>query len=46
MQDLQVIHFINFLIHNFNFIFQGFGQNGPYAAMAGHDINYVAISGK
>jgi alpha-methylacyl-CoA racemase len=23
----------------------GFGQDGPYAAMAGHDINYIAISG-
>ena len=23
----------------------GFGQDGPYADMAGHDINYIAISG-
>ncbi len=23
----------------------GFGQDGPYANMAGHDINYIAISG-
>jgi len=23
----------------------GFGQNGPYSSMAGHDINYMAISG-
>ncbi|XP_042899562.1 alpha-methylacyl-CoA racemase isoform X2 [Parasteatoda tepidariorum] len=23
----------------------GFGQNGPFAKMAGHDINYIAISG-
>lgn len=23
----------------------GWGQDGPYAAMAGHDINYIAISG-
>ncbi len=23
----------------------GFGQEGPYAGMAGHDINYIAISG-
>ena len=23
----------------------GYGQNGPYANMAGHDINYIAISG-
>jgi len=23
----------------------GFGQDGPYAPMAGHDINYIAISG-
>jgi len=23
----------------------GFGQQGPYAAMAGHDINYIAMSG-
>ena len=23
----------------------GFGQSGPYAKMAGHDINYVAVSG-
>ena len=23
----------------------GFGQDGPYASMAGHDINYVAMSG-
>lgn len=23
----------------------GFGQSGPYAATAGHDINYLAISG-
>ncbi|CAL4123124.1 unnamed protein product [Meganyctiphanes norvegica] len=23
----------------------GFGQSGPYADMAGHDINYVALSG-
>eukprot|EP00026_Physarum_polycephalum_P009090 Phypoly_transcript_09201.p1 GENE.Phypoly_transcript_09201~~Phypoly_transcript_09201.p1 ORF type:complete len:381 (+),score=63.11 Phypoly_transcript_09201:169-1311(+) len=23
----------------------GFGQQGPYAKMAGHDINYVALSG-
>jgi len=23
----------------------GFGQQGPYAKMAGHDINYLAISG-
>lgn len=23
----------------------GFGQHGPYASMAGHDINYVALSG-
>jgi alpha-methylacyl-CoA racemase len=23
----------------------GFGQDGPYAGMAGHDINYIAISG-
>ncbi len=23
----------------------GWGQAGPYAAMAGHDINYIAISG-
>jgi len=23
----------------------GFGQEGPYAPMAGHDINYIAISG-
>ena len=23
----------------------GFGQEGPYASMAGHDINYIAISG-
>ena len=23
----------------------GWGQNGPYAQMAGHDINYVALSG-
>lgn len=23
----------------------GFGQDGPYAAMAGHDINYIALSG-
>ncbi len=23
----------------------GYGQTGPYAAMAGHDINYIALSG-
>ncbi|KAG8233274.1 hypothetical protein J437_LFUL013838 [Ladona fulva] len=23
----------------------GFGQTGPYSSMAGHDINYVAVSG-
>ncbi len=23
----------------------GFGQHGPYADMAGHDINYIALSG-
>lgn len=23
----------------------GWGQSGPYAAMAGHDINYIALSG-
>lgn len=23
----------------------GWGQSGPYASMAGHDINYIAISG-
>eukprot|EP01083_Nonionella_stella_P065499 171695_1 len=23
----------------------GFGQTGPYASMAGHDINYIAVSG-
>jgi alpha-methylacyl-CoA racemase len=23
----------------------GFGQDGPYSQMAGHDINYIAISG-
>lgn len=23
----------------------GWGQNGPYAAMPGHDINYVAVTG-
>ncbi|KAK7075198.1 hypothetical protein SK128_011148 [Halocaridina rubra] len=23
----------------------GYGQSGPYADMAGHDINYVAVSG-
>src|SRR5262249_8758716 len=23
----------------------GYGQTGPYANMAGHDINYIAISG-
>jgi len=23
----------------------GFGQKGPYAGMAGHDINYIAVSG-
>ena len=23
----------------------GFGQNGPFAHKAGHDINYLAISG-
>lgn len=23
----------------------GFGQNGPFAKMAGHDINYIAIAG-
>lgn len=23
----------------------GWGQEGPYAAMAGHDLNYIAISG-
>ena len=23
----------------------GWGQEGPYAAMAGHDINYIALSG-
>lgn len=23
----------------------GYGQNGPYADMAGHDINYLAVSG-
>lgn len=23
----------------------GFGQTGPYAKMAGHDMNYIAISG-
>src|SRR6185295_1477661 len=23
----------------------GYGQNGPYASMAGHDINYIALSG-
>lgn len=23
----------------------GFGQHGPFAAMAGHDINYLALSG-
>ncbi len=23
----------------------GYGQSGPYAGMAGHDINYIAISG-
>ena len=24
----------------------GFGQTGPYAKMAGHDINYVGLSGE
>lgn len=23
----------------------GFGQNGPYADMAGHDINFLSLSG-
>lgn len=23
----------------------GFGQSGPFADMAGHDINYVALTG-
>jgi alpha-methylacyl-CoA racemase len=23
----------------------GFGQNGPYAKMAGHDINFLSLSG-
>ena len=24
----------------------GFGQNGPFSDRAGHDINYLAVSGK
>lgn len=24
----------------------GYGQSGPYATAAGHDINYLALSGK
>lgn len=24
----------------------GFGHTGPYVNMAGHDINYLALSGK
>lgn len=24
----------------------GFGQDGPYADMAGHDINYVSLTGQ
>lgn len=24
----------------------GYGQSGPYANMAGHDINYLGLSGK
>ena len=24
----------------------GFGQSGKYSKMAGHDINYIATSGK
>ena len=24
----------------------GFGQTGPYKDMAGHDINYLALSGQ
>ena len=23
----------------------GWGQTGPYSSMAGHDINYIALSG-
>jgi crotonobetainyl-CoA:carnitine CoA-transferase CaiB-like acyl-CoA transferase len=23
----------------------GYGQNGPYSQKAGHDINYMAVSG-
>ena len=23
----------------------GFGQNGPYSKMAGHDINFLSLSG-
>lgn len=23
----------------------GFGQDGPFSKMAGHDINYIALSG-
>lgn len=24
----------------------GFGQDGPYSNMAGHDINFLAVSGR
>jgi Predicted acyl-CoA transferases/carnitine dehydratase len=24
----------------------GYGQDGPYSSMAGHDINYLGLSGK
>ncbi len=27
------------------FLFSGFGQHGPLSKEAGHDINYLAISG-
>ena len=23
----------------------GYGQDGPYASMAGHDMNYIALAG-
>ena len=46
--DLTIFFFLTILGENPRLIYArltGYGQAGPYAKMAGHDINYLATSG-
>ncbi len=45
LKQADAVKIVKKLVNKYDIVLEGYGQTGPYRNRAGHDLNYLAISG-